>query len=150
MNDILRKFISVGLSRKLSCIGGNNQLYDCSALRRFRAVKSYKQKNVKYKTIASCSRQTYYYADNNTTFRIRIPLLHFQTNTKRPLLKSYSYECSALKNYTSVHIRHISTQVTKCDQIQGRCWPGVWTYQALARTTQKIHAVPKSFLGGGG
>jgi len=33
MNDILRKFISV--SRKLSCIGGNNQLYDCSALKRF-------------------------------------------------------------------------------------------------------------------
>ena len=42
MNDILRKFISV--SRKLSCIGGNNQLYDCSALKRFRAIKSYKQK----------------------------------------------------------------------------------------------------------
>jgi len=39
---------------------------------------------------------------HNTTFRIRIPLLHFQTNTKMRLLKSYSYDCSALKNYTTV------------------------------------------------
>jgi len=37
---------------------------------------------------------------HNTSFRMIIALLHFYTNTKMRLLKSYTYDGTALKIYT--------------------------------------------------
>lgn len=39
---------------------------------------------------------------HNTSFRMIIVLLHFYTNTKMRLLKSYTYDGIALKIYTTV------------------------------------------------
>ena len=71
---------------------------------------------------------------HNTSFRMTISLLHFEETLKTRFLKSCTYDCSALENYTTVQYSgdELPLNITKkifCEQSLKWAWP--WSRDPL-------------------